>query len=88
MVVDVRIKCASLCVWHILGALPVFAVTLHGSTCGTQVLQLTGVKHLDSGLPWFPLLYHGRLSGVIVSSLKKGNVAPSPHCSEHVKGAK
>lgn len=72
MVVDVGIKCANPCVWHIVGALPVLAVTIHGSTtCGTQVLQLTGVKQLDSALPRFPLLYHGHLSGVIVSSLKK-----------------
>lgn len=84
-----RIKHANPCVWHIVGALPVLAVTLHGNTTyGTQVLQLTGVKHLDSALPRFALLYHGHLPGVILSSLKKGNVAPSLHCSEHVKGAK
>lgn len=87
MVVDVRMKCANLCVWHIVGGLQISTVTTHGSAiCGAQVSWLPGIRCLESIFLQLHSLYHGHLPRETVSSLEEGNRASSLHCPERVRG--
>ena len=87
MVVDVRIECASPCVWHMVGGLQISTVVTHGSAiCGTQDSWLPGVRCLESKFPQAHFLHHGHLPRVTISSSEEGNIASSFHCPEHVRG--